>query len=139
MSNTLDFYADAGLATPAPSIYAVQSSDGSAAAVDRVVYLGSPAAAKRFLASSDPGVDQITVSIASGGAGVPASALRLALTQGGLDSSTPGAPLDVGVEIISGAGNAVPVHVRIDAGVLASGLYSNLTLATNETRELAVV
>lgn len=137
MSNSLDFYSDAGLTTPYSRVDAVQSTDGAAPAVDSVLYLGSTAVAKQFQANSDPGIDQIVVSIANTGGSPANTAIRLALTSGGLDSATPGASLNVGTEILSGSENAIAVHVRIDAPALTAGNYDNLSLETNETIELS--
>lgn len=139
MSNSLAFYSDAGLTTPLSQLLAVQTNDGSAAAVDRVVYLGSPLVSMVFQAQSDPGIDQITVSIndSLSGLQIPAASLRLALSSGGLAAATPGAALDVGTEILSGSENAVAVHVRVDADAIAAGSYNNLSLMTNSTQEHA--
>lgn len=139
MAVTLDFYNDSGLTAVAASIQATQADDGSAPAVDRVVYLGSPVSSKKFQAASDPGVDDIVVSIADSGvgSGVEAAHVKLALTSGGLASATPGAPLTIDAEILSGASNAVPVHVRIDTPALAAGTYTDVSLTTNTVIEIA--
>lgn len=138
MSNSLAFYRDAGLVALADVFDAQQTADGNAAAVDRVFYLGSTAAGKVFRSSSNPGVDAISVAPAISGAGLATTAIRLASSAAGLNSATPGAALAVGVEILSGAGNAVAVHVRIDAPAIAGGEYSNLRLVSSETMELTV-
>lgn len=140
MSNSLAFYQDAGLTTPATLLQATQAADGSAAAVDRVVYLGSTTAGKKFQAASDPGVDAISVSIAdaASGSSVAASAVRLATSSGGLGSATPGAALALGTQILSGVANAIAVHVRIDTPPLATGVYTDLSLVTVNTAETDV-
>lgn len=138
MAVTLGFYNDSGLTSAAASLAVVQAADGSSAAVDRVVYLGSPAAGKKFQANSDPGVDDIVVSVAdtTPAGGVAASSVRLALTSGGLDSATPGAALAIDPEILSGAANAVAIHVRVETPATAAGLYTDLSLTTNAVIEL---
>lgn len=138
MSNSLRFYQDAGMTVPLSSLSAVQADDGNAAAVDRVVYLGSPVSGKKFQAASAPGTAQISLSVVNAGgvAQIPATAVRLALSSGGLASATPGAALDVGLEILSGSGNALPVHLRIDGPAIAAGNYVNLSLATTLTVEI---
>ncbi len=138
MSNSLRFYLDAGMTVPLSSLSAVQADDGNAAAVDRVVYLGSPVSGKKFQAASAPGVTQMALSVenAGGAAQIPATAVRLALSSGDLASATPGAALAVGLEILSGSGNALPVHLRIDAPAATSGNYVNLSLATSLTVEI---
>lgn len=138
MSNSLRFYRDAGMTLSASLFEAVQADDGNAAAVDAVAYLGSPVAGKKFLAASAPGTAQIAVSIVDSVTGlqIPASTYRLALSSGGLASATPGAALDVGTEILSGTGNALPVYIRCDAAAIAAGGYNNLSLATLLTAEV---
>jgi len=140
MSNSLAFYTDAGLTTPLAQIGAVQTNDGSADAVDRVAYLGSPLSGMDFEAESSPGINQITVSIIDSltGLQIPATALRLALSNGALSSATPGAALNVGTTILSGSSGAVAVHIRVDTSATAAGLYANLSLATNSTIEAPV-
>lgn len=43
--------------------------------------------------------------------------ITLGLTEGDLDTNTPGAPLSLGPTILSGVANAVEVHIRIDNAV----------------------
>lgn len=138
MSNTLLFYSDAGLTVPLSRLEAAQATDGSAGAVDRVVWLGSPVSGHAFQASSAPGVAPIIVSIADSltGLQIPASSIRLAATSGGLSGATPGATLALGAEILSGVGNAAEVYVRIDAAAIAAGVYDNLSLRCVETLEV---
>ncbi len=121
------FYEDAGLSVPATKLKAMQAADGSSAPVDLTFWLGSTETDRSYYAASDPGVDDIVVSI-TGGAGLPASALRLALAAEDLATATPGAALTIGTEIASGAG-AVAVHVRVDTAALTAGIYTNLALA----------
>lgn len=137
MANTLAFYNDAGLTSQATSIVVTQAVDGSAAPVDRVVYLGSTASGTVFEAASNPGVDNITVSITDSapGSGVEAAHVKLALTNGGLSSATPGAALSVGTSINSGPGNGVAINLRVDTPALAFGLYAQIALQTNTTNE----
>jgi len=138
MGNALRFYQDAGMTVLLSVCEATQADDGSAAAVDRVVYLGSPVAGKRFQAASAPGVAQIAVSVLDSATGlqVPASTVRLALSPGGLGSATPGAAIDVGLAIFSGAGNALPLYMRFDAAAIAAGVYDNLSVDTSPTVEV---
>lgn len=121
------FYEDAGLSVPATKLKAMQAADGSSAPVDLTFWLGSTETDRSYYAASDPGVDDIVVSI-TGGATLPATALRLALAEEDLATATPGAALTIGTEIASGAG-AVAVHVRVDTAALTAGIYTNLALA----------
>lgn len=62
MSTTLKFYTDAALTSPLSSALQV-IQEVLAAAVDKVLYLGSATAARQFQADSNPGVDQLTLTI----------------------------------------------------------------------------
>jgi len=140
MSNSLGFYQDAGMTVPFARLDAVQADDGGAAAVDRVAYIGSTVAAMKFQDAAAPGTGQIVLDIVDAGTGlqIPDTTLRLALSSGGLGSATPGASLNLGTEILSGSGNALAVHVRVDAAAIAAGNYDNLSLLTSSTIEVAV-
>lgn len=135
MTVSLAFFADAGLTVPLTRLDVIQAADNSLPAVDRVVYLGSTASAKKFNAASDPGIDQISVALADAGTGIPTNVVRLALSSGGLATATPGAALDVGTEILSGAGNSLAIHIRVDLPVTAIGRYENLSFETNDLIE----
>jgi len=138
VSNSLAFYSDAGLTVPLARLDAAQAVDGSAAAVDRVVWLGSPVPGTAFMADSDPGVDPLVVAIVDAATGlqIPAASLRLAASAAGLAGATPGASLALAAVVEAGVGNAVPVYVRIDAAAIAAGTYDNLALATVPTIEV---
>lgn len=136
----IGFFTDSGLASPAATAFALQASDGTAPPADAVYYLGDPDASRAWQAASDPGFDDITVSIAdsAGGTSLLPAKVRLALTQGGLGSATPGAALDIATEIAGSTANAVEVWVRVDSDVFAAGLYENLSLAVNPVISVAV-
>lgn len=136
----IGFFTDSGLSTPAARAFALQASDGSAPPADAVYYIGDPDSSRAWKAASDPGVDDITVSItdSAGGTSLLPAKLKLALTQGDLVSATPGAALDIATEITGGTANAVAVWVRVDSDVFAAGVYDNLSLATNDMISLAV-
>lgn len=131
----LAFFSDPGLTAPATSLVAPQADDGSIAAVERRFYLGSAVAGKTFRAASNPGVDPIAVSVAdsNGVTGATAARVRLALTQAGLASATPGAPLVVGTQITSAS--PVSIWARLDGGALAAGMYTDLALVTSPVEE----
>jgi hypothetical protein len=140
MATSFGFFADAGLTTPATSLAAVQAADGSADAVDSVVYFGSMASGKKAQATSDPGVDPVYVSIADSatGAGLAATAVKLAASSGGLGAAIAGNPLSLGAQVLSGSANAVAVHVRIKTPAVAVGNYTDLSLVTPDLTESAV-
>lgn len=128
MSITFGFYADAGLTVPLTTGGVTQIAGGGA--VDRLIYFGSPASGKQLQAVSDPGVAPVQVSVvdANPDSTIEASAIRLALSSGGLGSATPGAALTLGTTLNSGAGNAVAVYVRTDGAISTPGTYTDLAL-----------
>lgn len=106
---------------------------------DGVFYVGLTDSANKLQADSNPGVDQIAVSItdAVGGSGVAAADIKLALTQGGLDGATGGASLNIGTTINGGAGNAVPVWFRW-TNAAETGVDTDLSLELPAVRESAI-
>lgn len=140
MAVSIRFYSDSGLTVPLNTLQVVQSEDGTAAPADAVVYFGSAVASKKFQAESNPGVASILLSVedAATGSGVAASHVKLALSAAGLDSAVAGAPLDLGVQRLSGSGNALAVYVRVDTPALSTGAYTDITLRTNSLLETGV-
>ncbi len=125
-TTTWKFYADAGLTSDVSAgIPVAQVASGGA--TDLLVYFGSTASGATLQAASSPGGDPITITPAdsASGSGVETSMIRLASTALGLDSATPGAAMSLGVSLSSGASNAVPVWVRVAAGALAVGSYTD--------------
>lgn len=135
MAISLKFYSDAGGTTELASLAFLRDSEGTAAAEDRVVYLLSIAVGKTFEAQD--GVSNVLVQVfdSASSSGVPASAVKLATSSGGLDTAVAGADLDLGPALLSGAANAVAVHMRVQTGALAIGTYSDLALRTNPLTE----
>lgn len=136
---SIGFFQDAGLAQPASWLSATAAADGAGSS-DHVFYLGGTDAAREHVAASDPGVDPIEVSISdsAGGTLLLPSALRLATTQVGLSTASPGAPLNVGTAIAGGSAQAVAVWVRVDTPVIDPAIYDNLSLTTNALISRAV-
>ena len=136
----IGFFEDSGLSVPFAGITAMQASDGSSAAVDRQVWLGVTDTDRAYYAASDPGTDDIVVSIidAASGASLLPSSLRLAFDAGGLDTATPGAALAIGNYVGPGSAEAVSFMIRIDTAAFASGVYDNLSLTTNPLISQAV-
>ncbi len=102
---------------------------------DAVVYLLSESTGLVGEADSDPGVDDILVSIADTGTGSGAEAenFKLASTSGGLNSATPGADLNLGNTLTSGTGNAVEIHIRCLSAV--AGVHTDCSLTISDIRE----
>jgi len=116
MASTFQFYMDSALTDPynAGTDY-VGPFVGTSFPQDAVIYYGSTDATRKVQADSDPGVDNIVVSLtdAATSSGVETTDFKLATSSGGLASATAGASLDLGVtEITGGVANAVAIHVR---------------------------
>src|SRR5690606_6217234 len=137
MSTSLQAYADAALSSAIYNPNIIQRSDGGSGPTDLVLHLGSIVPGKKIQAQSNPGIDNIVLRIfdATPGDGQPPSSIKLALSAAGLAAAVPGASLSLGNEIITGVGNAVAVHVRVEAGDLPSGTFGNLSLQPNELVE----
>lgn len=132
MSLTFAFWADAGMTVPNAAGATVTAG---ASPTDRIVYFGSPASGKTLQAASAPGTDPVQISIddANAGTGIAATALKLALTAGGLNTAVAGAPLSIGTTINSGA--SLAIYVRTTQGALGAGVYEDLSLTTNAVVE----
>lgn len=133
--NTFQFFADSGLTVPMWDNTVTQLSGGSP--VETVIYFGSPEPDRQLQAASDPGVDpvQITIYDYNPEYEVEAEDLRLALSSGGLDSATPGAPLNLAATLQSGAANAIAVYVRTHTSVTNPGTYWDLALRVDNVVE----
>lgn len=140
MAVTLNFYADAALEQPLASLTCEQDTDNLLPPVTTRIWVGSTAAGRQFQAASDPGVDQLTLSLvdANAGTGQPATAYKLALTEAGLAAAVAGAALDLGTTLLSGAANAVAVWIRGDDQVGVVGNYLDISLKFNTVQESAV-
>lgn len=61
--STFAFYADAALTTPLTTLTTDHKTDGSTDPVDAQIWLGSTTASKQLRAASNPGTDQIALTI----------------------------------------------------------------------------
>lgn len=140
MSVILSFYLDAALTTPVTALAPAELAALVGASADRQLWLGGPAAGLRWRDLAAPGSAQIYVQVddADPATGQPATAIRLALTQAGLDAATPGAALAVGTEILSGVGNAMPLWVRWAVSGTAAGVFEDVALETSDVDEQPV-
>ncbi len=66
------------------------------------------------------------------------SEVTLAATAGELATNTPGAALNLGTQILSGTGNATPIHIRMDQDSHPVGTWSDLKLAITELDEESI-
>ena len=137
MTITFKFYLDSSLTTELTSVDQAFYSDGSSGAIDRQVYIGSTTPSKKLLAASNPGVDSIQIQAidSNGATGQLAADIKLALTQGGLASSTGGAALAIAAQILSGVAQALPFWMRITPSNMAEGAYADLRLDSADTVE----
>lgn len=136
MAVSFGFFADPGLVTPISSPAQLAQAPLSATGpADKAVYVGSAVANKTLKAASNPGVDQIVLSVtdSAGGTGHATTAIKLAATQGGLAAG--GQSLNLGTQILSGAANAVPVWLRFTDATGTVGVSSELSLASNAVLE----
>jgi hypothetical protein len=118
MATVLGIYSDAGLTTLLNSIEGVIDDS-----VTLQVYVGSPTPGINHERKTLPGVNQLQLSIVDNDTGdvVPAANFKFALTEGGLASAVGGDPLNLGMLIESGVGNALPVWIKLtdDSGTAA--------------------
>ena len=139
MAVTWKFYTDSGLTTElAGNLVIAQNQDGSTGDIDGVLYFGSTEVSKTLQADSNPGVDQISISITDSdpnpGTTPEATDLKLATSNGGLAGAVAGAALDLGVTLTSGVGNAVAVYYRQATPTAPVGNYTELGLTTTLLR-----
>lgn len=106
-------------------------------APEKRIWFGSDIAGSKVEANSNPGVDQIAVSINDSNLGNSnvATRVKLATTQAGLPGAVAGASLNIGTVVNGGSANAKEIWVRYtgpaneNAGVAIS--YTDLSLRPN--------
>lgn len=136
-----NIFKDAALTQPFDD--AVDTLDGAALNGndgDGYFYVGLTDTANKLQASSNPGVDPLTISItdASPGVDVEAADIKLASSQSGLGSAVGGNPLNIGAEILGGAApNAYQVWFRW-ANSEGAGTYTDISLNINARVEVAI-
>jgi hypothetical protein len=137
MAGTFKFWTNAAL-----TVALSTSLKASGSSTDFRIWFGSAEAedAYKVEADSDPGVDQIEISITDSApsTGHAASAVKLALTEAGLATATGGVALDIGTSVNSGAANAVEVWVRVADAIGSLATDTTLGLTTNTLIESAV-
>ena len=136
---TFKLYTNAGLTTEFSGTWAVtQNVDGSTGMSKLQLWLGSVASGKTLQAESNPGVDQIAISLTDSapGTGHAVTEMKLATTEGGLTGATAGAPLNLGTSLSSGVGNAVVFWVGLTDATGVTGNSTELGFTTNLLREI---
>lgn len=129
------FYLDANLTAPLQTdLFCVQKDDGSSDPCVFELWFGSPLAAYKVQADSDPGTDPIVVNVtdSAAGSGHEAEEVKLSLTESGLSSATGGASLTLGTTINGGISNAVKFYVQIDDATGTVGFANELGIETND-------
>lgn len=130
---TFEWFTDAGLATQFGGTLSPTGTNQ-----DYVLYFGTNTASRQVQASSDPGVDQIVLTIADANVstGHPATDVKLALSAAGLDSAVAGASLNLGLTLTSAA--ALAVYIRLtDSTGAAAGVDTDLSITFNSIIETA--
>lgn len=143
---TFGFFSDSTLTVPITTITSSQNADGSSNPTQHHVYFGSLGSAggdtsdRKVQANSNPGTDQVAVSITDSnvGSGHATTEVKLSLTQGGLASATAGAALNLGLTVTSGTINAKEIWLEVDDATLVAGTFTELGITTNSLRETAV-
>lgn len=122
---TFGFFADSGLTVPLATLPVSVSTAGGA--TEGFVFFGSPSSGVTL--TREGGTD-LTVEVvdADAGSGIPASAVKLALSAPGLDSATGGAALVLGASRAGGVANALAIFWRVTLGVGSPATYTDLAL-----------
>lgn len=141
MSISFAFFNDAGLTSPlVGNLQIQQASDGSTGPVDVNLFFGSVATGRKVQAATDPGIDPIILDVVDSapGSGHEDTEIKLATTQIGLDSATPGASLNLGTELLSEVGNATSIWIRIEDATGVIGTSLELSIQMNNVIEVDV-
>lgn len=147
MALTFKIFNDAALTTEQTgNLVATQNADSSTPPVEFQLWLGSLGSAggdttdRKVQADSDPGVDdiQITVEDLDPGNGHETTEVKLATTQGGLAGAVAGAPLVLAVTLTSGTANKQEFWVQVDDATGVVGTSTELSVDTVLLRETDV-
>lgn len=135
---TFKFFTDSGLTTPFSSPLQVShNSDFSDNPQDFQLFLGSVTAGVKIEADSNPGIDNMTLSVTdtTPASGHEVAEIKLATTQGGLAGATPGAALTIGTVVLSESAGAFEFWIRVTNAVSTVGVSTELGFTTNNLRE----
>ena len=127
---SLAFFLDSGMTVPLQEL-SVVAAEGAGAEVDKVVYIGDPMPGREYLNAQSPGVDSVDVEIVGTGSGsgaISGTDFKLSTTAAGLDAAVAGGAVSIGVSVLSGVENAVPVFVRIGPLAIPKGEYAGISL-----------
>lgn len=144
MALTFKVFSDAALTTEQTgALVATQNVDGSTPPIEFQLWFGSLGSAggdttdRKVQADSDPGVDNIVLSVGDidPGNGHEVAEVKLATTQGGLAGATGGVDLALSPTINSGSVNAVEFWAQVDDATATVGTVTELSVGTNNVRE----
>jgi hypothetical protein len=104
------------------------------------LWYGAPETGTKIEATSDPGVDDLVISIADSdvGTGQETTAVQLADSLAGLDTAVAGDPLTIGTSLLSGSANAFELYVRVTDELGSVGSSTELSLEITDWTESAV-
>jgi hypothetical protein len=134
---SIGFHTDASLLVPlATNIVVPQRIDGSDGAQPTRLYLGDVDSGLVYEEYTDPGVNNIEVSITDDapGSGNPVTDVKLASTQPGLATAVPGDPLVIGLSITSGTGGAEEVWIEVEDSVQTVRTSTELKIVVSSLR-----
>jgi hypothetical protein len=139
MAITFSFYFDSALTQPVSSGDPIPFTFEGAGSGDVQLWFGSTTSSVKVQATSDPGTDSITITPtdSDSGTGEPNTAIKLATSQGGLTAATAGAALAIGTTVNSGTGGAFSFWLRVTNVLTTVGVYTDLSLLTNNLTETA--
>lgn len=140
MATSFKFYHDSALTTEvdASNPIEIAAVHPGGTYTDVQLWLGSVDADVQVQADSDPGVDDIEIAIVDadgGGTGNADTACKLATSQVGLAAAVAGDPLAIGPTLASGVANAYPFWLRVSNAATVVGVYTDLSLETNDLIE----
>jgi|GEM_PF-5774518 len=139
--STFALFYDANLTQPVTTgteLTTEHNADGSTGNVDVHLYFGSADGTKKAQAASNPGTDQITLTVTDSnpGNGHAATVMKLAAAQGGLGAA--GQSLNIGTQVLGGSANALSVWVRVNEGAQDVANWSDLGITSNQLKITAV-
>jgi len=141
------FYLDANLTQPVnmnTPISIVLNTTGGGAYIDIQLWFGSPDTTKKCQAASNPGVDQITITINDTNPTIHQADPNvgpywvLALNQADLATNPKNNSIDIGTEVLGGVANAKSFWLRIFEPEQAPAIWEDWVLTTNAILEVNV-
>lgn len=138
MATDIEIFHDAGGTSPVTSENPLTAEpDVGSAAAGQQKWVGSIVDGIKHRRKTLPGTNQLQLSVAdaSGASGLAVTDVRFALTEAGLPSATWGAPLNLGVEILSGVANLVPYWYQVKDSAAAVAQYADLSFVIIDVRD----